>query len=166
MLSAYANTHTEASGNGRQTGHLRKQAREAVRRSLGAGSEHAVLFCGSGTTGAIDRLIGLLELRRPAPLVARYGVPLPEHDRPVVFVGPYEHHSNELPWRESIADVVTIRADTHGRIDEDDLRDQLLRHVHRPLRIGSFSAASNVTGLLTDTDRIATLLHAHGALSF
>ena len=37
--------------------------------------------------------------------------------RPVVFVGPYEHHSNELPWRESVADVVTIREDADGRVD-------------------------------------------------
>ena len=83
----------------------------------------------------------------------------------MVFVGPYEHHSNELPWRESIADVVVIDEDTDGHIDLARLEEQLVRHADRPLRIGSFSAASNVTGILTDTDRIARLLHAHGALS-
>ena len=31
--------------------------------------------------------------------------------------------------------------------------------------MGSFSAASNVTGILTDADRVAALLHRHGALS-
>jgi selenocysteine lyase/cysteine desulfurase len=84
----------------------------------------------------------------------------------VVFVGPYEHHSNELPWRESIAEVITIDTDTDGHVDLAALEAALVRYRDRPLRIGSFSAASNVTGILTDTDRIAALLHAHGALSF
>ena len=84
----------------------------------------------------------------------------------MVFVGPYEHHSNELPWRESIADVVVIAEDGDGHIDVADLGRQLARFAGRPLRIGSFSAASNVTGILTDTDAVARLLHAHGALSF
>jgi selenocysteine lyase/cysteine desulfurase len=83
----------------------------------------------------------------------------------VVFTGPYEHHSNELPWRETIADVVAIGADADGHIDLADLAAQLDRHASRPLRIGSFSAASNVTGILSDADAIAALLHAHGALS-
>ena len=84
----------------------------------------------------------------------------------MVFVGPYEHHSNELPWRESIADVVVICEDADGHIDLSDLRRQLTRFSGRRLLIGSFSAASNVTGILTDTSAVAALLHAHGALSF
>jgi selenocysteine lyase/cysteine desulfurase len=84
----------------------------------------------------------------------------------VVFVGPFEHHSNELPWRESIAEVVVVPEDADGHIDQAHLARQLARYADRPLRIGSFSAASNVTGVLSDTDAIAALLHAHGALSF
>jgi selenocysteine lyase/cysteine desulfurase len=83
-----------------------------------------------------------------------------------VFIGPYEHHSNELPWRESIADVVTIREDRDGMIDLAQLADELAGHADRPLRIGSFSAASNVTGIVSDTHAISRLLHEHGALSF
>jgi selenocysteine lyase/cysteine desulfurase len=41
-----------------------------------------------------------------------------------------------------------------------------VRYRDRPLRIGSFSAASNVTGILSDTRAISVLLHRHGALSF
>jgi selenocysteine lyase/cysteine desulfurase len=84
----------------------------------------------------------------------------------VVFVGPYEHHSNELPWRESIADVVEILLADDGRIDMDDLVVQLRAYADRPVKIGSFSAASNVTGLLTDADAVTDLLHEHGALAF
>jgi selenocysteine lyase/cysteine desulfurase len=116
----------------------------------------------------VNKLIGILELRMPSGLDDQYQVTsrIPAADRPVVFVGPYEHHSNELPWRESIADVVVIGADADGHIDLADLEHKLRRYAQRPLRIGSFSAASNVTGILTDTSAVAALLHAHGALSF
>ena len=86
-------------------------------------------------------------------------------ERAVVFVGPYEHHSNELPWRESSADVVTIREDADGRVDLEHLEYELERHAHRPLKIGAFSAASNVTGHRHRRRRIAIALHRHGALS-
>ncbi|MEX2280594.1 MAG: aminotransferase class V-fold PLP-dependent enzyme [Acidimicrobiia bacterium] len=168
VLPLYANTHTETSGTGLQTTRFREEARDIVRRCVGAGTEHAVIFAGSGSTGAIDRLITILGLRIPAELDDRYHLSdhIPADERPVVFVGPYEHHSNELPWRESIADVVEIAEDADGHIDLADLKKQLLAHADRPLRIGSFSAASNVTGIISDTTAIASLLHRHGALSF
>ncbi len=125
------------------------------------------MFCGSGSTAAINRLVDVLNLRLPADLDDRWdlGSRIPPDQRPVVFIGPYEHHSNELPWRESIADVVMIREDHDGSIDLGQLEDELVRHADRPLRIGSFSAASNVTGIVSDTTAISRLLHAHGALS-
>ena len=168
VLPLYANTHTESSGTGLQTTKLREDAREIIRGSLNASDEHAVLFVGSGCTGAIDRMIRVLGLSLPRSLDDRYGLAemIPEDERPVVFIGPFEHHSNELPWRESIADVVKIGEDRDGHIDQAQLERELERYAERPLKIGSFSAASNVTGILSDTHGIAELLHAHGALSF
>ena len=168
VLPLYANTHTESSGTGRQTMRFREEAREIIRAAVGAGPEHAVVFCGSGSTGAINRMVDVLNLRIPANLDDRYGFSgqIPLAERPVVFIGPYEHHSNELPWRESIADVVVIPEDADGHIDIASLKRELVSHANRPLKIGSFSAASNVTGIITDHRGIAALLHAHGALSF
>ena len=139
-----------------------------IHDAVGGTADDLVIFCGSGATAAVSKLIGILELRIPAGLDERYDLcaRIPESERPVVFVGPYEHHSNELPWRESIADVVVIAEDPDGHIDVADLERQLIRFASRALRIGSFSAASNVTGILTDTDAVSRLLHAHGALSF
>jgi selenocysteine lyase/cysteine desulfurase len=167
VLPLYANTHTESSGTGLQTSRFRDEARRLVRDGVGGGDAHAVIFAGSGSTGAIDRLIDVLELRIPADLDARFGLSanIPADQRPVVFIGPYEHHSNELPWRESICDLVTIHEDGDGRIDLGQLEAELVRHGDRPLRIGSFSAASNVTGIISDTRAISVLLHRHGALS-
>jgi selenocysteine lyase/cysteine desulfurase len=169
VLPLYANTHTETSGTGLQTTRFREEAREIVRHSVGASrDEHAVIFAGSGSTGAVDRLVGLLGIRIPRALSQTYGLDerIPDVERPVVFVGPYEHHSNELPWRESIADVIEIEEDADGHIDLSDLEAKLVEHDARPLLIGSFSAASNVTGIISDTRAISSLLHAHGALSF
>ena len=169
VLPLYANTHTESSGTGLQTTRFREDARSIIRESLGGNpADHVVIFCGSGSTAAINKLVDVLNLRLPADLDDRYGFrsSIPAGERPVVFIGPYEHHSNDLPWRESIADLVTIPEDSDGRIDLAALERSLVAHAHRPLRIGSFSAASNVTGIISDTRAISILLHRHGALSF
>lgn len=168
VLPRYANTHTESSGTGLQTTRLREDARRLVSEGVGANEEYAVIFAGAGTTGAIDKLVGCLNLRLPADLDAKYDLSshIPADQRPVVFIGPYEHHSNELPWRESIADVVTIHEDADGHIDLVELEAQLQRYQDRPLKIGSFSAASNVTGIKSDVHRITRKLHKYGALSF
>jgi len=168
VLPRYANTHTESSGTGLATTRLREDARRLIRDAVGGTDEDLVIFCGSGATAAVNKLVGILELRLPASLSDRYQFQarIPPTERPVVFVGPYEHHSNELPWRESIADVVVIGEDAGGHVDLADLAAALPRYADRPLRIGSFSAASNVTGILTDTSAVAALLHSHGALSF
>ena len=168
VLPGYANTHTESSGTGLQTTRLREDARAIIHEAVGGDDDTVVLFAGSGCTGAIAKLIGILGLRIPSVLEDRHH--LTQHiapaERPVIFLGPYEHHSNEIPWRESIADVVVIRQDADGGVDTDDLREQLEKYAERPLRIGSFSAASNVTGIVSDTAGISSLLHEHGALSF
>ncbi len=168
VLPRYANTHTESSGTGLQTSRLRDDARQIIHDAVGGSEETCVIFCGSGATGAVDKLIGILGLRIPSQLEDRFALSaaIPADERPVVFVGPFEHHSNELPWRESIADVVVIPEDADGHVDLDALEAELVRHAARPLKIGSFSAASNVTGILSNSCAIADLLHRHGALSF
>ena len=118
VLPLYANTHTEASATGSYTTALREDARRIIHRAVGGGDEDVVIFCGSGSTAAIDTLIRVLELHR--------------RERPVVFIGPYEHHSNELPWREAVSDVVTIREAADGRLDIDHLEHELRRYANRP----------------------------------
>jgi selenocysteine lyase/cysteine desulfurase len=167
-MPLYANTHSDSSRTGLQTNRFREDARAILARSVGAAATDAVIFCGAGATGAISLLQRAMGLCIPAGPDRRWGLSerIPQDERPVVFVGPYEHHANEVSWRETLCDVVTIDEDADGRIDLDDLRAALARYAGRALKIGSFSAASNVTGILSDTRAIASLLHAHGALSF
>ena len=155
VLPYYANSHTEASFCGSFCTRLREEARSVVKRAVGADDETSVVFAGSGATTGFNKLVSLLQL----PEMAAAG------QRPVVFMGPYEHHSNILPWRESGAETVEIDETPDGGPDLDMLAHALERHAEAPLKIGVFSAASNVTGILTDTDRVTRLLKTHGALA-
>lgn len=165
VRSFYANTHTAVSTSGRIMTQLREEARRVVERSVNAGEDDVVLFVGAGATSAVNKLVGLLGIRLPEPLEREYALSeqIPPEKRPVVLVGPYEHHSNELPWMESIADVVEIGLTEGGHVDMGQLEARLEEYADRPLKIGTFSAASNVNGILTDVKAIARMLHRHGA---
>ena len=149
VLPFYGNTHTETSFTGRRSTQLRELARETVRKALDADENHAVIFAGAGATGAVDKLVRALSLQQ---LDARA----------VVFVGPYEHHSNDLVWRETAAQIVRIPLTEAGTICLDTLQRAAAAHAEASLKIGAFSAASNVTGLRTDLRAIAKIMHAHG----
>src|SRR5688500_8050028 len=96
VLPLYANTHTESSGTGLQTTRLREEARAIIRDAVGGGDDHVVIFCGSGSTGAIDKMVGILNLTIPADLARRHDLMshIPPAERPVVFIGPCEPHSH------------------------------------------------------------------------
>lgn len=167
VLPFYANTHTETTFTGARTSALRESSRQIIRRAVNGTANDKVIFCGSGATAAINKLIDVMNLRLPADLDQRccLAASLPEDERPVVFIGPYEHHSNELPWRESIARLELIPLDAAGGIDLRALEQALVRHQRRRLLIGSFSAASNVTGIKTDVAAVTALLKRFGALA-
>lgn len=162
----YANSHTTISSTGRVMTELREEARRVIRRALKAGPHHEVIFVGSGATAAVNKLVGLLGWRISEPLEREYRLSkaIPTHARPLVVVGPYEHHSNELPWLESIADVVEVRLDGKGGVDIAHLDAILSQHADRDVKLGSFSAASNVTGAITDLRSIVKVLRKHGAI--
>jgi selenocysteine lyase/cysteine desulfurase len=143
---------------------LREEARRVIGRAVHAAPDDVVVFVGAGATAAINKLVGLLGLRISEPLERAYHLcaHIPPSERPIVLVGPYEHHSNELPWLDSVAEVVEVGLNADGAIDVGDLERKASQYSARPLKIGSFSAASNVTGVLTDVPAVARSLHRHG----
>ncbi|KAH7566050.1 hypothetical protein JRO89_XS08G0074200 [Xanthoceras sorbifolium] len=144
-----------------------EEAAKYIKRCLGGKEEEdAIMFCGSGTTAAIKRLQEVMGIAVPSILRERIMKTLINEERWVVFVGPYEHHSNLLSWRQSLAEVVEIGLDDNGLIDIEALRVKLesYKESKRPI-LASFSACSNVTGIYTDTRSIATLLHQYGAFA-
>ncbi|OED46135.1 aminotransferase class V [Rhodobacteraceae bacterium (ex Bugula neritina AB1)] len=151
VLPYYANSHTEASYCGQYITRLRAAARAEISRLTQADDGCSVIFTGSGATAGLNRLVGLFGVNK-----AR---------RAVVFIGPYEHHSNILPWRESNATVVEVPETPEGGPNLEALEAALIDHQDADVKIGSFSAASNVTGVITQPDEVTRLLKKHGALS-
>ncbi|MBP2550643.1 selenocysteine lyase/cysteine desulfurase [Neorhizobium galegae] len=148
VLPFYANSHTEASFCGGMMTRMRREARATIARLCGATKEHAVIFAGSGATAGLNRLVAL------------FGATLP---RTRVIIGPYEHHSNILPWRESGADIVELSEAEEGGPDLEEL-DAVLDASHDFSQvICSFSAASNVTGIVTDVAAVTRRAKQAGA---
>ncbi|HIG73976.1 MAG TPA: aminotransferase class V-fold PLP-dependent enzyme [Bacteroidetes bacterium] len=181
LSALYANAHTEDSTTGRTATHLLHEAEATIKACVNAGATGKVVSVGAGSTGAIHKLQEILGIAIPPAtlegLASRLADTLGEDgarslaDRlrqrgPVVFVGPYEHHSNEVTWREGLCTVVEVELNCDGQICLDDLEAKLTdpRWDGRRL-IGSFSAGSNVTGVLAPVHDIARTLHRHGALA-
>jgi selenocysteine lyase/cysteine desulfurase len=177
----YANTHTEDDISGRSMTQLLEQAEHAIKHSVNAGPDGRIVCVGSGATGAIDKLQQIVGVALPPATRknltkmltdllgeeadARFAHYLRER-QPVVFVGPYEHHSNEISWRQNLATVVQTNMTPEGLIDLDHLEALLQKPEYQGrMRIGSFSAASNVTGIRTPVHEIAALLHRYGAIA-
>ena len=177
----YANTHTEDDITGRSMTQLLHEAENAIKGSVNAGPDGKIIAVGTGATGAIDKLQQILGVACPPAtnehlkdvLIQFFGsdraqefLDFRESRAPVVFVGPYEHHSNEISWRQGIAEVVAVELTDDGDIDLHHLEERLqLPEFADRLLIGSFSAASNVTGLRSDVHAIARVLHRHGAIA-
>ncbi|MEP4194598.1 MAG: aminotransferase class V-fold PLP-dependent enzyme, partial [Aliishimia sp.] len=154
VLPYYSNSHTEASYCGAHISAMRAEARSAIAKACGADGKYAVIFSGSGATSGLNRIVHLFGIRQAAE----------QGGNPLVLVGPYEHHSNILPWRESGAEVIEISEGATGKPDMAALEAQLQAATGRMV-IGAFGAASNVTGIQTDTKAVTRLLKQHGALA-
>jgi selenocysteine lyase/cysteine desulfurase len=168
VLPFMANTHTETSWTGRRMTARYEGALRKIGRYLNADADDVVIPVGSGSTGAVNRLIQVMGMRLPCQLEDRYAFSshIPERERPVVFRSQMEHHSNDITWRETIAETVYVSFDDRGRISPEDLDAQLSRYRDRPVKIGTFSSASNVTGIRNDVHALARVLHRHGAVAF
>ena len=176
LAPLYANSHTEDSLTGRTATRLLHQAEAAIKRCLGAGDGGKIICCGTGATGATYRLQELLGIAIPPATRDRLEwsgeAPGLQRERlvgdrePVVFVGPFEHHSNEVTWREGLCELVEVPLCPEGGFDLDALDAALARFAGsgRPL-VGSFSAASNVTGVVAPVHEIARRLHAAGGIA-
>lgn len=145
FLPWYSSVHRGAGYKSRLSTHLYEQAREVVLKFVGASAaSHEVIFV-RNTTEALNLLANRVFLE-PGELI---------------LTSRLEHHSNLLPWYQRPYEVIELTPD--GRIDLEDLERRLVAHAGK-VRLVSVSAASNVTGVLTDIHAVARLAHAHGAL--
>ncbi len=162
-LPLYGNTHTNTSVTGSQSTAFVAEARQIVAEACnakitGKASQDVVLFAGNGATSVVELLVDCLGVKYYASK---------EETRPVVFVGPFEHHSNLLPWRESGCEIVMIPESSKTcDVDLEYLEQKLQTYGKNRLRMGAFTAASNVTGKVSDVNALAAMLHKYEALCF
>jgi selenocysteine lyase/cysteine desulfurase len=158
------NTHTETTITGASMTNAYHLAKDIIKRHVNADSHDAILMTGSGMTAAVcklQRILGLRLCERWAPYTN-----IPAEMRPVIFITHMEHHSNQISWQETIADVEIIRCDEHGKSDLDHLRELIAKYPERTMKIAAVTACSNVTGIQPPVHEIARVMHTHGGLCF
>lgn len=158
------NTHTEASETGTLMTKAYHYAQHIIKEHVNAGPNDVIINAGSGMTTVINKLQRILGIRN----MAKFATPdlIDEDDRPVVFITHMEHHSNHTSWLETIADVVQLMPDKDLLVDPEQLRSELAGYKERKMKIGSFTACSNVTGITTPYHEMAKIMHENGGLCF
>ncbi|WHX98822.1 aminotransferase class V-fold PLP-dependent enzyme [Neobacillus sp. DY30] len=157
-----ANTHTESNITSLMMTGIYNQSRRIIKEHVNADENDALILDGFGMTSVMNKLQRLLGIRIPDQWKDK--ITLSERDRPVVFLTHMEHHSNQTSWLETLADVEIIRPDSKGYVDISHLEQLLFHYQDRALKIGSFTACSNVTGIQTPYHQLAKIMHQHGGL--
>jgi selenocysteine lyase/cysteine desulfurase len=158
------NTHSEASETGRTMTLAYHHAHQLIKKHVNADENDVIITTGFGMTSALAKFQRILGMKVPERL-SRY-CQIPDKERPVVFLTHMEHHSNQTPWLESLCDVEVIEPDEDLNINPEKLRQQLAKYHDRHLKIGSFSACSNVTGIITPFHQLAEIMHEYGGYCF
>lgn len=162
-LKTYANTHSESASNALKTQKRYEKARQSLKDALGLDERFYLISAGCGATGAIKKFQEIMGLYLPPMSANRLGEEsLKGANLPLVIISPYEHHSNEVSLREGLCEVVRIPLSKSGEINFGRL-DQLLKINSKREIIGSFSAASNVTGIISDYKKIYVMMKRYGA---
>jgi len=162
VLTTYANTHSEFASDAKTTSFYYDIARENLKGFLALDNDFVLLPCGTGATGAIKKFQELLGLYIPPATRARFKLD-EDVNKPLIIVGPFEHHSNEISYTEALCDMVRVPLDSTGNVDLEFLEKTLEENRHREI-IGSFSTASNVTGIISPYVEISALLRKYNAV--
>lgn len=163
-----ANTHTETSESGTITTKAYHHAQQIIKKHVNANSDDVLITSGNGMTGVINKFQRILGFKRYGTNEHPFNKieQMPAEKRPVVFVTHMEHHSNQTSWEETIADVVVLQPNENMEVDENELLKQLEKYKNREIKVGSFSACSNVTGVRTDYQKLAHIMHTNNGLCF
>ncbi|MFA6951371.1 MAG: aminotransferase class V-fold PLP-dependent enzyme, partial [Lentimicrobiaceae bacterium] len=158
------NTHTETSETGTLMTKAYHKAHKKIKEHVNAGPDDLIITSGTGMTGVIAKFQRMMGLKICGLLSSNKC--FKEKEKPVVFVTHMEHHSNHTSWFETISDVVMLQPDKDLLVDPDELRRQLEIYADRKVKIGSFTACSNVTGVRTPYHQLAKIMHEHGGVCF
>ncbi len=165
VLGPYvANTHTSSNLTGGVMTEAYAEARQIIKQHVNANENDVIITAGAGMTVVANKLQRMMGLRIPEH--AKKEMDLPEHEKPLVVVTHMEHHSNQTTWEECEVTLEIIRRGEDGLPDLLHLRQILEQYSDRPLKIGAFTACSNVTGIVTPYHQMAEIMHEFGGLCF
>ncbi|MGJ5642179.1 aminotransferase class V-fold PLP-dependent enzyme [Formosa sp. S-31] len=159
-----ANTHSFSSETGKASTYAYRHARSIIKEHVNADENDVLITANTGMTGVLAHFQRIIGFRFPDAKIKKES--LPEHERPVVFISHMEHHSNHVPWMETIADVVILEGNDNQLICPDNLKKALECYKKRTVKIGSFTACSNVTGIISPYQELAKIMHQHGGYCF
>lgn len=161
------NTHSESSETGVAMTMAYHKAQRIIKKHVNANEDDVIITAGSGMTRVVNKLQRILGLRIPDS-AEQYcdEIKICDKHTPVVFVSHMEHHSNHTSWLETLADVVVVEPDEKMLVDPKSLRKELEKYEDRKLKIGAFSACSNVTGIIPPYHELAKVMHEHGGYCF
>lgn len=159
-----ANTHSESSDTGKVMTNVYRLSHKLIKEHVNAREGDLIITAGYGMTSVVNKLQRILGMRVPEQ-AQRY-CHLPEKERPVVFLTHMEHHSNHTSWLETNADVVVLEPDADMLVNPESLKTEIEKYRNRVLKIGSFTACSNVTGIETPYHQLARIMHEHGGFCF
>jgi selenocysteine lyase/cysteine desulfurase len=158
------NTHTETSETGTLMTKAYHLAHKKIKEHVNASPDDVIITAGFGMTAVVNKLQRMMGLKSCGQ-GSKHDC-LGDDDRPVIFITHMEHHSNHTSWFETMADVVQIPPAEDLLIDLDQLKQMLEKYKDRRLKIGSFTACSNVTGIETPYHQMAKLMHEYGGFCF
>lgn len=158
------NTHSESSETGMLMTKAYHYAHAKIKEHVNAGPNDVIITAGNGMTGVVNKLQRIIGLKICGKLSHR--TCLAEDERPVVFITHMEHHSNHTSWFETMADLVVVKPGKDLTVDLNNLEKELKKYKSRKVKIGSFTACSNVTGIETPYHQMAKLMHKYGGVCF
>ena len=121
---------------------LYNSVRDKVLNFVGADDNYTCFYV-NNTTDGLNKLASALV----------------ESEDDIVLSTRIEHHANDLSWRERCK-TIYAEVDENGRVIYDDIEKMLKEN---DVKYVAITAASNVTGYVTDVHRVAKLAHQYGA---
>ncbi len=158
------NTHTETTESGTLMTKAYQYAHKKIKEHVNADENDVIITAGFGMTAVINKLQRILGLKACAQMNG--GECLVKGEKPVIFITHMEHHSNQTSWIETYTDVVLLEPDEKNLVDPNILREEIAKYKDRKIKIGAFTACSNVTGVIPDYYELAKIIHENNVLVF
>ena len=153
LLPHYSNSHSHSHASAQIMSDALNWSFETIFSTTNANDEYCCVFMGSGSTALLNN-------------IARRLSKMPE-EKNIVLVSALEHHANDLPHRHN-ARVIHFSLEgenqSQGDIDLNRLEEQLKKYQGQ-VRYVTFSAVSNVTGIVSPSKKITKLAHQYDAYS-